>query len=270
MGRNMNIQSSDWAIAGRVNWGAVVAGVILGLITQAVLSMLGLAIGLSALNPADQTNYSGFGVGSAIWLVLTSIISFFVGALAASWWANLPLRSERIFHGLLTGSLLMLVMFFLLSTGLGRIIGGAYSLAYAGVMGASQGLAQTADTPGATSTIGGNVQSIQQRLADVMPTTGPAAERLKNADVSNRVRQQMSERISAGDNQGAAAILSRETGMSSQEAQDVVENSQLETREVAQQVTDVASGVTWMALLITVLSLVAAALGGMFSPRRYA
>ncbi|RYF38416.1 MAG: hypothetical protein EOO27_50845, partial [Comamonadaceae bacterium] len=56
-------EDRPWAAT--VSWGAVFAGLVLSLIVYLVLSVLGTAIGASAIDPlVDRNPFSGFGVGA--------------------------------------------------------------------------------------------------------------------------------------------------------------------------------------------------------------
>lgn len=126
-------------IGSRVRWGAVFAGLLIAMVTQILLGLLGLAVGLTAFTPGEAD--PGLGIGSSIWLVISTLISVFVGAMVASWWANVPYRIEGVLHGVLTWSLFLIVTLFLIGSGIGNLIGGAFNLMAAGVTGAAQGVA---------------------------------------------------------------------------------------------------------------------------------
>ena len=50
-------RSDDWAgVFSRISWGSVLAGSITGLIVQVWLSMLGVAVGASAIDPLQEAN----------------------------------------------------------------------------------------------------------------------------------------------------------------------------------------------------------------------
>ncbi|NEJ03755.1 hypothetical protein GR216_38350, partial [Rhizobium leguminosarum] len=97
----MSIQSTavlpeerPWAPT--VSWGAVFAGLVLSLIVYLVLSVLGTAIGASAIDPmGDRNPFSGFGVGAGIWAGVTTLLAIAVGGYVAG---NLARRSGAL-HG---------------------------------------------------------------------------------------------------------------------------------------------------------------------------
>jgi hypothetical protein len=53
----------------KVSWGAVLAGVVTGLVAQLVLNMIGIGIGASTLDPmtGDNPAVSSFSIGAGIW-----------------------------------------------------------------------------------------------------------------------------------------------------------------------------------------------------------
>ena len=63
----------------RISWGAVLAGVAVALVTQLLLNMLGLGIGIATLDPGtgDNPTASTFSIGAGIWWTLSGIIAWF-------------------------------------------------------------------------------------------------------------------------------------------------------------------------------------------------
>src|SRR3982751_6607771 len=111
----------------RISWGAIFAGAIIALATQIVLALVGMAIGLATLNPATGDNPSGtaLGAGAAIWLLISSLVSLFIGGYVA---ARLAGRFNGWLHGLVTWGTLTLLTLMLLTTAAGQLIGAASGL----------------------------------------------------------------------------------------------------------------------------------------------
>lgn len=111
----------------RISWGAIFAGAIIALATQIVLSLIGMAIGLATLNPTTGDSPSGatLGTGAAIWVVISSLISLFLGGYIA---ARLAGRFNGWLHGLITWGTLTLLTLMLLTTAAGQLIGAASGL----------------------------------------------------------------------------------------------------------------------------------------------
>jgi hypothetical protein len=129
----------------RISWGAVFAGFIVAVMISLVLALLGMAIGLGAVDPAREANpFSGLGPGAAIWWVASSLIALFLGGWVAARMAGVPRGFDGAVHGVLTWGLVSLATFFLIGSAIGRIIGGAGSLVGQGLGLAGQGLSAAA------------------------------------------------------------------------------------------------------------------------------
>ena len=87
----------------RISWGAIFAGCFVSLIVYLVLSVLGTAIGASAIDPlSDASPLSGFGKGTGIWLGVTTLVSVLIGAFIAGRAAP----GQGGLHGILSLSLI--------------------------------------------------------------------------------------------------------------------------------------------------------------------
>jgi hypothetical protein len=113
-----------------VSWGAILAGAVLTVATQLLLSLLGAGIGLVALGNtenADADTATGFGIGAGVWWLVSSLISLFIGGLAAGRLARVSQSTDGIFHGLLVWSVATLFSIYLLTTAASALIGGTFS-----------------------------------------------------------------------------------------------------------------------------------------------
>lgn len=105
----------------RITWGAIFAGVVVALVIQMVLSLLGLGIGLGAVNPTDANPLAGIGIGAGIWWVASMLISLFIGGLVAGRLSGIPGKADSFLHGMLTWCVFTLLSFYLLTTTVGGI-----------------------------------------------------------------------------------------------------------------------------------------------------
>lgn len=112
----------------RVSWGAIFAGAFTALSIQLVLSLFGIGIGLSTLDPATGDNPSGaaIGIGAVIWWTITSLGSLFLGGFIAGRVAG---TFNGYLHGLITWSVVTMATVFLLGSALGGALRGATGLA---------------------------------------------------------------------------------------------------------------------------------------------
>ena len=131
--RNVNWQDGREAYYGfgrsfaRISWGAILAGALVALATQLVLTLIGGAIGLATLDPAtgDSPNGATLGIGAAIWLVVSSLIALFVGGYVAG---RLGGTFNGWLHGLATWATVTALTLALLATAAGGLIGAASGL----------------------------------------------------------------------------------------------------------------------------------------------
>lgn len=133
----------------RISWGAIFAGAVLALVLQLALSLLGLGIGLGTIDPLTEQNpMAGIGIGAAIWWVVSMLVSLYLGATVASRLAGMPRPTDGMLHGLLTWSVVTLLTFYLLTTAVGRIIGGVTGVAGRALSGVGSGIAAVAPEAG--------------------------------------------------------------------------------------------------------------------------
>ena len=201
----MSIIFPSYRVA-RISWGAVFAGVFLALIVYLILSVLGTAIGASALAPMrDENPLHGFGFGTGVWVMFTTVASILVGAYMAG--RSSP--SEGWLHGLLTWSIVTLSTVYLASVLVGgalgaifNVAGGGLSLAGQGVAAAAPGLAKGAQTALQQNGINLDFTDLQNQLQTVLSQNGQAAP--QQASSQTGVAQPGSD-VQAGGTQAAAA-----------------------------------------------------------------
>jgi hypothetical protein len=133
----------------KISWGAVLAGVATALVAQLILNMLGVGIGASTLDPAtgDAPSATSFSIAAGIWWALSGIIAAFIGGYVASRLSGRPKASTGGWHGLTSWAMTTLLVFYLLSTAVGSLVGGAFNT----VSGALGGLGKTAASAAQTA-----------------------------------------------------------------------------------------------------------------------
>jgi hypothetical protein len=89
----------------RLHWGSIWTGLLIALTAFVLLSLLGLAIGLTNINAgkvvATGTAPADAGRNSAIWLVAAAVISFLLGGYVAGRTAVVFSRSLAALHGMM-------------------------------------------------------------------------------------------------------------------------------------------------------------------------
>lgn len=225
----------------RISWGSVFAGTAVTLISQLLFSLLGLAVGMSAVNPAQgDVPVAGLGLGAALWWVFTSLISLFLGGWTAARLAGVPRRFDGCLHGVLTWSISTFLMIFLLGTVLGNLIGGGFNLLRAGFSTAAQaGVAAMPEGGGSKAVSALGLDSVQEKAEAVLgpgaadslqeEAKGLAARIAKNPRQAGTILDSARESLKARgrqlvrDRDSLADTMAARTGMSRAEARKAVD-----------------------------------------------
>ncbi len=136
------------------------AGAIIALAIQLVLTLIGAAVGLATLDPlhGDSPSGTAVGFGAGLWLLISSVISLFIGGYIA---ARVAAMSNGWLQGLTTWGLVTLLTALLLTTAIGGLIGTASGMTqFARNTGADYELRRTTrDTVDRTRTVPANVEA---------------------------------------------------------------------------------------------------------------
>jgi len=257
------------AVVKRVSWGAIFAGVVITLVTQLLLSLLGLGIGASTVNPLSEQNpASGIGTGAGIWFAVTTLVALFAGGWVAGRLAGIPRATDSLLHGLLTWGLATLLIFYLLTTTIGSLIGGTFRVLGSGLSAVTSGaIAAAPQVAGAAqnqiqqsgidmSSIRREIETtlrqtnkpelqpgaiqnqVDQATNQTQNTAGNAASDPANSDTAvsallNRISQSGEKTFNAADREALVNVVMARTGKSRPEAEATVASYQ-RTYEQAQ------------------------------------
>ena len=74
------------SLRSRVSWGAVIAGAVLALAIALMLNALGAGVGATTIDATGRSSpsASSFGIGAAIWLLISNLIGLGVGGYVAA------------------------------------------------------------------------------------------------------------------------------------------------------------------------------------------
>ncbi len=227
----MNIESIEVAAPTarmpKISWGAVFAGVVAILVTQLLLSVLGIGIGASTINPAsEQDPMSGIGIGAGIWLILSALIAFFVGGWMAGRLAGIPRNLDSLLHGVLAWALAVLLTIYLVTTTVGSLISGAAGVLGRGVSLAGQGMAEIAPDI-AQAVTGGNATPIIEEARRILqeakrPGTDVQAVATELTTIFNRILTRDDRSITASDREALINVLVNNTTQTRPEATGTV------------------------------------------------
>jgi hypothetical protein len=269
------------AALSKISWGAVFAGVLLALATQLLLNLLGMGVGASTLNPVggDSPSAASLSIGAAIWFAVSSILAALAGGYAAGRLAGVPNESIAGWHGLTTWALATLVVFYLLSSTLGGILGGAYrgmTNVLGGMAGAVSSTAQTAAQMAGPSIshMTDPFSSIEQSLRSASPGNDPAALRdaaiaAVRAAVTGDQQQATEARERAAQAIAHAQNISvedarRQVQQYEQQYRQAVEQTKQQATQAADTAAKTVSAAAWLGFITLLLGAIAGWFGGRF------
>jgi len=188
----------------QVSWGAIFAGAVTALVTQVILNMVGVGVGLSSVggNAADNPAASTLSLSAGLWFIVSGIVAALAGGSIAGRLSGKPITGAAGLHGLVSWAVTTLVVLYLLTSAASGLIGGAFS----GV---------TSTLSGAGSLVGGTVQTAAQAAA---PSLAKISNPLDGIEQSVR-NQAAGQDPQAAKDAAVAAVRALFTGDPAQEAQ---------------------------------------------------
>jgi len=260
----------------RISWGAVLAGVVVGLVVQLILNMIGVGIGAATFHPmtGDNPEASTFSIVAAVWWTVSGIIAAFVGGLAAGRLAGKPKESTAGWHGLTAWALTTLVVFYLLTTAVGGIIGGVFSTisSAAGGLGRTAATAAQAAAP-AVAQANDPVARIEQAVRDATGGNDPAALRDGAVSAVRAVLTGNPEQAQQARERAAQAI-SKAQNISLDDARKQIQQYEEQYRQAVEQAkqqaakaADAAASAISKGSLFGAIALLLGAIAGWFGGR---
>jgi hypothetical protein len=258
----------------RVSWGAVLAGVVVALVAQLIFNMIGIGIGASTLDPgagADQNpSARGFSIGAAAWWAVSGILAALAGGFTAGRLSGEPKETTAAWHGLTSWAFTTLVVFWLLTSTIGGILGGAYR----GLTDTAGGAIKTAAETAAPA-LAANPQpfdAVERTMRGTMGGNDPAALRdaavaAMRAAATGDAQQADAARTRAAEAMAKAQNIPVEEARNQvrqyeQQYREAVEATKREATEAAAAATKAVSRGALIGALSLLLGAVAAWFGG--------
>lgn len=254
----------------RVSWGAIFAGVVVGLVVQVLLTMLGVGIGATTLDPGpgETPGAATFSIIAGIWYVVSGIIAAFAGGYVAARMSGQSGATTGALHGLTAWAFSTLLVLYLLTTTVGSLVGGALS----GVTSAIGGIGQT--VAGAAAPVLDDINPLQA-IENQVSATGNDPEALQ-ATAVNAIRALVTgdEAEAEQARQQAIEALATARQIPEQEAAQQVEQIEQQYRQsvdqaqqTATQAADAAASAVASGALAGFVALVLGAIAGWFGGR---
>jgi hypothetical protein len=113
------------AIVSPIGWSAILAGATVSVGVWLVLHLLGIGIGLTAIDPDDAGTLRGIGIGTGVWSAIAPILALFIGGLVAGRVAPTINTANAAIHGAVVWALTALTALLLLSNAVSSAVHGA-------------------------------------------------------------------------------------------------------------------------------------------------
>ena len=109
----------------RVRWGPIIAGLVVAISSQLVLSALGAAIGLSSIagSGAPRSNAGDVGTAVGIWSIISLFISLFIGSWVMARCCGPMNRSTAMLNGAVLWATTLALSAWLLASGVSGAFG---------------------------------------------------------------------------------------------------------------------------------------------------
>lgn len=265
-------------VVNQVSWGAVFAGAAIALVMQIILNMIGLGVGLSAVDIAqgDTPSAGTLSIGAGIWWVISGIIAAALGGYIAGRLSGKASESTTAYHGLISWAVATLTVVYLLSSAASGLMGGAMNTASSVLGGAGKAVGGSLQT--AVQTAAPSLSNVSDPIAAIenkVRSAGQDPAALRDA-AATAVRAALSgdSAKQAEANDKAADALAKAQNISVDEAKAQVAQYQQQYKETvaktklqAKQAADVTAKRVSQGALFGSIALLLGALAAFFAGR---
>ena len=235
-----------WSLGeARIKWGAVLAGVVVGIALQMVLTLLGLAIGAWSIDLKEAQPAGGIPLGIGLWTGISMLISAFVGGYVTSRLFGAYLRSDGMYHGAVVWGVNWLVFAWRATTAMSYMIGGVFNAFGSTVQTLAQGVGTAVSTAASKAgdvNVRVSTDDIRRQIESVLKATGKPelqpGEIKKDVNkvtataqsgqslntVTDSALAEIQDKLTALDRDAAVNIMVNKLGMSQPQAQEVVQS----------------------------------------------
>lgn len=242
----------------RISWGGVFAGVLVALGFLLLMTALGVAVGISAVQPSE-TDAGTLGGGAGIWAGISLLVALFIGGWVSTRAGAIFDGTTGFFEGVLVWVVSVLLMVYFASSGVGMLAGGAFRL----VGGAAQALGSVVQAQGAPD-VSGSVERIIERLKDPKSAEQIASASGMPVSEVQAVLSETAQRVENNRNNPTRAAAEARDGMA-----QLMERARSSgaLRQKAEEIKPQATRAAWIALGALLLSLLAAVIGALAGRR---
>lgn len=229
-----------------ISWGGIFAGLTLFLALSWLLLLLGAALGVGIADATDlKAIGDGLGIGSIIWIVLTSLLATFAGSVLAASLAGSPDDRIGVLHGVTLWSAATALIVALGALGIGgafnAMSGVVSSSASAGkkmLVDANSEITHTSNiSDGLTTAVAATIKRQSAKLlANVATgTNGPSKTEVRQAinDLNTEDSSAIANSLVSGNTDAAKQRLTSSTDLSNSQIDSVISGAEQEMKSWA-------------------------------------
>lgn len=240
-----------------IRWTAIFAGLAGGLASYMLLSLLGVAVGLTAVDAQSTDPVGSVPVATGVWTGISMLVGAFIGGYVSGHMSGLFRRADGMLHGFVAWGSTTLLFAVLMASALGAVLGGTFQILGQGLTTGAQVAATAAPN-----------QNVTERLASII--TGSA-----EATVTPESLASVREHLAANDRDAAVSVMVNEMGFTQDRANQVADRlmplfgpqGEQQVRDVANKAANTLSAASWWLFAGLLLSLGLGMLGGLMGAR---
>lgn len=132
------------ALLRRTSWGAVIAGAVASISVQMILTVLGIAVGITTNDVVlgRERIPQGLQVGAAVWWLATGTASLFIGGCVVGRFTGMTRSPDVPLHGFTMWAVTALFGFLVVTAGAGALYGTSMDATYVGSRAVYEGQAE--------------------------------------------------------------------------------------------------------------------------------
>jgi hypothetical protein len=240
----------------RVAWSSVWSGFLIAVGAFLLLTVLGLAIGISAadVTPGSDGNAKGLGFGAAVWSGVTLLIALFLGGLVATRTGMVYDRAVGMTEGVLVWVLSILALIYMAGSGIGMLSSGVFGA----LGGAVQGAAASVRNVDVSQLTSGDVNQVVARMKDPATVRLVAAATGTPEQEARSTLSAIAQRVEAARADPARATAEARAGV-----EELAVKASARVERAAAQAQPYAAATLWSTLGAMVVALLAAIAGAM-------
>ena len=182
----------------RASWGAILAGTAVAVVVQIMFTLLGIAFGMGTVDPQTENNpMSGVGMTMGIWTAVGALVALFAGGWIAGRMAGTSEKAESTLHGVVTWSVVTLIVFWSMTSVVGSVLSTTTSALGSALKAAGQGV--SAAVPNNINAPNVSGQQVQTTAQDFLRQVGISQDTV-NQYLSNSQQQLQNAATQAAQN----------------------------------------------------------------------